>query len=172
MQTSSLYIASLFILLGVSSAQPADPTQAGAEPANSVSSNSQAPNPAAPENNAFVNGVLSVPGENPDGQTVPAKFSTRNDRLDHLPTMAFPVPLTDAQKQQIVETVSRLNVPVETISANPSEVLPDKVMPHELPPDLAANIPELAHWSYVRLPHKVLFVSAANMIVVGEIATD
>src|SRR5439155_24919175 len=39
------------------------------------------------------------------GQTIPAKFSQRNDVLDHVPIMALPLPLTDEQRKQIYEAV-------------------------------------------------------------------
>ena len=39
------------------------------------------------------------------GQTIPAKFSKRNDTLDHVPTMAIPLPLTLEQRKQIYDAV-------------------------------------------------------------------
>jgi len=39
------------------------------------------------------------------GQTIPAKFSKRNDTLDHVPIMAIPLPLTDQQRSQIFDAV-------------------------------------------------------------------
>src|SRR6478752_6313608 len=39
------------------------------------------------------------------GQTIPAKFSKRNDILDHVPTMAIPLPLSDQQRKQIYDAV-------------------------------------------------------------------
>src|SRR4029079_18086763 len=39
------------------------------------------------------------------GQTIPAKFSKRNDILDHLPTMAIPLPLSQEQRKQIYDAV-------------------------------------------------------------------
>ncbi len=33
------------------------------------------------------------------GQTIPAKFSKRNDILDHVPIMAIPLPLSDRAAQ-------------------------------------------------------------------------
>src|SRR5437762_671122 len=50
--------------------------------------------PAAPPTQntaALVNGALDVPGAPTDSQTVPAKFSKRNDAIDHVPIMAMPV---------------------------------------------------------------------------------
>ena len=45
------------------------------------------------------------------GQTIPAKFSKRNDILDHVPTMAIPLPLTDEQLKQIYDAVMAENSP-------------------------------------------------------------
>ena len=39
------------------------------------------------------------------GQTIPAKFSKRNDILDHVPIMALPLRLTDEQRKQIYDAV-------------------------------------------------------------------
>ncbi len=55
------------------------------------------------------------PGAPADSQTVPSKFSERNAALDELPTMAFPLPLTDEQRQRIREAVSQ--APVEGATA-------------------------------------------------------
>jgi hypothetical protein len=46
----------------------------------------------------FVDGKLNVPGAPADSQTVPAKFSERNDKIDKLPIMAMPLGLSDEQR--------------------------------------------------------------------------
>src|SRR5260370_699433 len=38
-------------------------------------------------------------------QTMPAKFSHRNDLLDHMPVVAWPLPLDEQQRQQIYKAV-------------------------------------------------------------------
>ena len=38
-------------------------------------------------------------------QTMPAKFSRRNDLLDHMPMMAWPLRLSEQQRQQIYQAV-------------------------------------------------------------------
>src|SRR5215472_14364828 len=38
-------------------------------------------------------------------QTMPAKFSQRNDLLDHMPVMAWPLPLNEQQRAQIYQAV-------------------------------------------------------------------
>src|SRR5258706_3425707 len=42
----------------------------------------------------FTDGRLTVPGAPEDSQDVPAKFSARNDGIDHTATLAYPIPLT------------------------------------------------------------------------------
>ena len=68
--------------------------------------------PTAPPDASWVfqNGKLVTPGAPADSQTVPAKFSERNNALDELPTMAFPLPLTDDQRQRIRDAVSKTPV--------------------------------------------------------------
>ena len=56
----------------------------------------------------FVNGALNVPGAPADSQTVPAKFSKRNDAIDRVPIMAMPVlAFSDEQKRSIVDARAR-----------------------------------------------------------------
>src|SRR5262245_5272150 len=55
----------------------------------------------------FVNGALTVPGAPPDTDTVPAKFSARNDASDRLPIAAFRLKhLTDDQHREIHQQLS------------------------------------------------------------------
>jgi hypothetical protein len=143
-------------------AQQTEPGRAGTtEPSSHT--------PTAPPDESWVfwNGRLNVPGAPADSQTVPAKFSERNDALDELPTMAFPLPLTEEQRQRIRAAVSK--VPSESANTGLAEVLPSSVNVRELPPDLTQGIPATRNLGYVRTDAKVLLVSPANRIVVGEI---
>jgi hypothetical protein len=117
---------------------------------------------------ALVDGRLAVPGAPADSQTVPSKFSERNAALDALPTMAFPLPLTDEQRKQIREAVSK--APVENATARSAERLPSGINVRELPPQVADQMPAIRNLGYVRTADKVLLVSPPNRIVVGEIA--
>ena len=56
--------------------------------------------------------TLAASGEPPPsgpigsfGETIPAKFSKRNDILDRTPIMALPLPLSDQQRKQIYDAV-------------------------------------------------------------------
>ena len=118
----------------------------------------------------FQDGRLITPGAPADSQTVPSKFSERNKALDGLPTMAFPLPLTDDQRQRIRDAVSK--TPVAVANAHPAELLPNDVEVRALPDQITAEIPAVRNLSYVRTSGGVLLISPANRIVVGEIAAQ
>ncbi|MBX9778126.1 MAG: hypothetical protein K2Y71_27400 [Xanthobacteraceae bacterium] len=135
--------------------------------AGTTEPSSHAPSAPPDESWVFWNGRMIVPGAPADSQTVPAKYSERNDALDQLPTMAFPLPLTDEQRQRIRAAVSK--VPAESASARPAEQLPSNVNVRELPRDVTQEIPATRNLGYVRTSDKILLISPPNRIVVGEI---
>jgi len=117
---------------------------------------------------AFVNGNWNVPGAPADSQTVPAKFSKRNDAIDRVPIMAMAVlSLTDEQKQAIAASVKAANSPVQTTTAKPAEELPWTITVHDL--GISANDPALARMKIVRAQDRILLIDAPNRIVIGEI---
>jgi hypothetical protein len=125
--------------------------------------------PSAPPDQSWVfqNGRLVVPGAPADSQTVPAKFSERNDALDRLPTMAFPLPLTDEQRQRIRDAVSK--APVEASNARPADLLPSGINVRELSNQLTTEIPAMLNLGYVRTGDRILLISPPSRIVMGEI---
>jgi hypothetical protein len=133
----------------------------------------QEPNITAPHQSdagpVLLHGRLNVPGAPADSQTVPAKFSERNARLDKLPTMAFPLGLTDAQRQRIVAGVQSANAPIAKLDARLSDELPTGVALNDLPPQLMAEVPAVSGLMYVRTADRVLLIEPANRIVVGEV---
>ncbi len=117
---------------------------------------------------ALVNGAWNVPGAPADSQTVPAKFSKRNDAIDRVPIMAMPaLGLSDEQKKAIVASVKAANSPLQTTSAKPAEELPWTVTVHDL--GISANDPALARMKIVRVQDRILLIDAPNRIVIGEI---
>src|SRR4029077_6398169 len=65
------------------------------------------------------------------GQTIPAKFSKRNDILDRVPIMALPLPLTDHKRMQILDALmSDASEPVAGADAltPASELSPDQAL--------------------------------------------
>jgi hypothetical protein len=125
--------------------------------------------PARDQGPVLVDGKLNVPGAPQDSQAVPAKFSERNAALDRLPIMALPLAFSDAQKQAIVEGVAQANVPVARIDPRPAEILPNTVETHEWPESVKAKVPDLENYKYVQLGDRIVVVTTANKIVVGEI---
>jgi hypothetical protein len=122
----------------------------------------------APTNTAaFVDGKLAAPGAPADSQTVPAKFSERNARLDATPIMAMPLGLTDEQKQKILASVK--SMPVKQISAKPADLLPVTTEVSELPADVKQAVPMMSDIGIIRTGDKILLVRAPNMVVTGEI---
>src|SRR4029079_670385 len=96
---------------GPSSAAPtASQDSQGDKATHSVSgrAGTEEPGSHAPSQDtaALVNGAWNVPGAPADSQTVPAKFSKRNDAIDRVPIMAMPaLGLSDEQKKAIAASV-------------------------------------------------------------------
>lgn len=120
----------------------------------------------------LVNGRLAVPGAPADSQTVPAKFSERNAKLDKLPIMALPLGLTDEQKRDIAQTVSQGNAPVSDISAKPADMLPADTPVTAFSDKVKDAAPMTSGLHFIRTRDKILFVRANTMVVVGEISTN
>jgi hypothetical protein len=110
------------------------------------------------------------------GQTIPAKFSKRNDVLDRVPTMAIPLPLTDEQLKQIYDAVmaesSQSPAGAEALKPT-SELSPDQALNgmHPLPASVR-GIDGVARLYYVKAQGKVLLVEPAVRTVVGQITSQ
>ena len=117
---------------------------------------------------ALVNGAWNVAGAPTDSQTVPAKFSKRNDALDQVPIMAMPIlAFSNEQKRSIIDAVHGANAPVQSTSAKPSEGLAIGVTVQDWP--AAASDPAFAKMKYVRAQDRILLVEPTNRVVIGEI---
>lgn len=107
------------------------------------------------------------------GETIPAKFSKRNDVLDHVPIMAIPLPLTDEQRKQIYDAVmADKSQPVAGAEAlkPASELSPDQALNgmHPLPVSVR-GIDGVARLYYIKAKGKVLLVEPAIRTVVEQI---
>jgi len=109
------------------------------------------------------------------GQTIPAKFSRRNDILDHVPTMAIPLPLSDQQRRQIYDAVmAEKEKPVTDADAlkPASELSPDQALNGMHPlPESVRGIDGVARLYFVKAKNKVLLVEPATRTVVGQITS-
>lgn len=108
------------------------------------------------------------------GQTIPAKFSARNNTLDHVPTMAWPLHLNDQQVRQIYQAVmSDSTKPTPGADALvPSSMLTiDQALDgtHPLPASVS-NIAGLNGLTYMKTEKRVLLVEPSTRVVVDEVS--
>ena len=110
------------------------------------------------------------------GQTIPAKFSKRNDILDHLPTMAIPLPLTQEQRKQIYDAVmAEKSQPVVGADAlePASELSPNQALNGMRPlPESVRSIDGVSRLYYIKAKEKVLLIEPNVRTVVGQITAS
>jgi hypothetical protein len=178
----SLSAAALLTGLGYAAAQQAQQGDAGQQQRHDQmlqtvpgkngkeEPSSHTPATAPDANAAFVDGKLNAPGAPQDGQTVPAKYSKHNAELDALPTMAYPLGLTDDQKHRIADSVAKANSPAQAIDAKPADMLPVATPVTELSEEITTEIPAVKDLKVVRTKDKILLVRSTNMVVRDVIA--
>jgi hypothetical protein len=105
-------------------------------------------------------------------QTMPAKFSQRNDVLDRVSTTTWPLPLNEEQRRRIFNSVMADSSPP---AAGAAALKPGSSLSFEQTLDLhplpgaVADMDGLHGLQYVKGKDKVLLVRAPNAIVVDEI---
>ena len=106
---------------------------------------------------------------------MPAKFSARNDVLDRVPIMAWPLSLSDEDRRQIYQAVMADKTPAASDAkalAPASELDVNQALNemHPLPASVStiAGVQALA---YVKSTNKVYLVRAATRTVVDEIGS-
>lgn len=171
----------------INSGQAAQPP-AGAPPGSMTQSGSgdAVQNKAAPVGDAKAGAPGETPVPNPDeanaapsptesgpigatAQTMPAKFSERNDKLDHLPIMALPLPLTDEQKQKIVQAVRGGSQQTVNLDSKPAMQVPSDITLNPMPDSVSSSIPEASKYRFIQLKDGIALVNPADRAVVGEI---
>jgi hypothetical protein len=146
------------------------PSAGGAAPTTTGAGGQQPP----------VSGAINTSSEPPPsgpigsfGQTIPAKFSKRNDILDHVPTMAIPLPLTQEQRKQIYDAVmAEKSQPVAGADAlePASELSPNQALNGMRPlPESVRGIDGASRLYYVKAKDKVLLIEPNVRTVVGQI---
>jgi hypothetical protein len=109
------------------------------------------------------------------GQTMPSKLSERNEVLDRLPIMAWPLQLTDEERQQIYKAVMADKAqPVADADAltTASELSPSQALTgmHPLPATVS-GLGALNKLAFVKGKNKVLLVIPSTRTVVDEISS-
>jgi len=143
-------------------AQHSEPGRAGAQEPGS-----EHPTTKPEETAALMNGRLTAPGAPTDSQMVPAKFSERNNALDQMPTLAFPMNLTEQQKQSIRAAAGK--APVADAPTKPADRLPRSVTMNPLPDALKKEIPIVSNLGFVRTNDRILLVKTLDRVVVQDI---
>jgi hypothetical protein len=150
------------------------PSTGDASPATTSGIGPKEPNGPAEPNNP--NASAGPPPSGPIGsfgQTIPAKFSNRNDILDHVPIMAWPLPLNDQQRKQIYDAVmAEKSQPVADADAlkPSSELSPSQALSgmHPLPASVH-GIDVVTRLYYVKSTNKVLLIDGETRTVVAQI---
>jgi len=98
-------------------------------------------------------------------QTKPAKFSHRNDAIDHTPIMGMPFKLDPEQRQQIVQAVMKGEGPAATQDFNPADAVPYSMAASVRPLPLSLDsMRGLAGLAYLKGKDKVYLVSTATAV--------
>lgn len=118
---------------------------------------------------ALTDGKLTAPGAPQATQDEPAKSSARNDRIDNLPILAYPLAITDEQRKAIYQRLSQGNGPVSNITAKLSQQVPATLALEELPQEMRASIPSVGDYKFLRLSDRILVINPRESVVVGEI---
>jgi hypothetical protein len=108
-------------------------------------------------------------------QTMPAKFSQRNDLLDRVPTTAWPLPLNEQQRQQIYAAIMADN---SQPAPGATELKPGSLLSFDQARDLhalpqaVAGIDGLHGLKYLKGKNEALLVRPPNGYVVDEITPE
>ena len=107
------------------------------------------------------------------GQTMPAKFSKRNDILDRVPTMALPQPISDQDRKHIYQAVMADHAAAASDAdklAPASQLTTNQALneTHPLPATLS-GIGGVQSLGYVKTKNKVFLIEPATRMVVEEI---
>jgi hypothetical protein len=146
------------------------PSAGGTEPTTTGAGGLQAPSsgPTNASNEPPPSGPIGA-----FGQTIPAKFSKRNDVLDHVPTMAIPLPLTQEQLKRIYDAVmAEKSQPVAGADAlkPTSELSSNQALNGMRPlPERVRGIEGVSRLYYITAKDKVLLIEPDVRTVVGQI---
>jgi hypothetical protein len=123
-----------------------------------------------PQPETTVKGITNVEGAGPIGstmQTKPAKFSHRNDAIDHTPIMGMPFKLDAQQRQNVVQAViaQKTEGAAATKDFNSADALPYSLAAsiHRLPLTLD-SMPSLAGLAYLKGKDKVYLVTTRTAL--------
>lgn len=99
-------------------------------------------------------------------QTKPAKFSHRNDAIDHTPSMGMPFKLDAQQRQQIFQAVMADKTPAASEqNFNSADALPYSLATNIHPlPESIRRMPSLARLDYLKAKDKIYLVTTTTAV--------
>jgi hypothetical protein len=138
---------------------------------------SDQPIPGAPAPGATTGTASPVaPAAGPIGataQTMPAKFSQRNDTLDRVPIRAWPLPLSNQDRGRIYQAAmgDKTLVADDAAQLAPASELTNNQALNEINPLPASvrDMPGLGKLGYIKTKNKIFLVEPDTRIVVDEI---
>jgi hypothetical protein len=109
------------------------------------------------------------------GESMPAKFSKRNHTLDRVPAMAWPLPVSEQERQKVFQAVmAEKGTASDLGKLGVTDQLPTQLAladMHPLPQSVA-GISDLNTLYYVKGKDKVLLVRPAERIIVDAISNQ
>ena len=127
-----------------------------------------------PTPSILANGVLTVPGADPNGETAPAKFSARTDEADQLPIAAYALRhLTAEQRSNVFRKLQRqmaLSSEQSTLNYAVGSEVPAAVALHDLkliPAEIVSQAPALEGLSFSRAGGKVFIIDPTLRVVLA-----
>ena len=141
-----------------------DPGASKNEPSQSKAADKGPSETATPSaDRIFQNGVLTVPGTDPDNQAAPAKYSRRTDASDQLPIAAYALKhLSNEQRSRILTGLRRDMAMTGSADVEPVIGAEVPTMPQglqQLPDEIVKDLPELRGLAVVRGGDKILLIS-------------
>jgi hypothetical protein len=114
-------------------------------------------------------GITGGEGPGPIGstmQTKPAKFSHRNDAIDHTPTMGMPFRLDAQQRERVFQAVMADDAPtLQNRNFKPADALPYALTSYVRPLPLSLDdMPGLKKLDYIKGKNAVYLVTDATAI--------
>jgi hypothetical protein len=117
------------------------------------------------------NGVLTVPGADPDNQAAPAKFSRRTNVADQLPIAAYALKhLSNEQRSRILTGLRRDMAMTGSADVEPfvgAEVPTTPQGLQELPDQIIKDLPHLRGLAVVRGGDRILLISSTMQRVLA-----
>jgi hypothetical protein len=170
-------VSGIGLALAQQSPPPADAQQQKAQPTPSGQAGKQEPSSQTagekpPQAGVFVNGALAVPEAPANTDTVPAKFSAKNDADDKLSALAYTFKTLNSEQRRAIYEALKDQPAGAAFNADVGVELPSTVELHPVPDEVVRRVPQTKDYRYAVADNRVLLVSPPNRVVVGVFHAD